>query len=141
MKKVISILCAAFCICCVSCNKNEKSKAPDNIIGKWSSVNIDYLDEYNRVEAREATNDYSLEISEESIRFILEEGPEGINEFVSSYNYKEGDDSVIGCDSLYQEYGMMITIKISKDKKQITLYQTATRWDWGHHANSARWLA
>ena len=120
MKKIFSlaILAILCCILATSCSKengnNNENKGEVTLIGTWRSYCIEELGEYNEVEGREYTKEYTVVFTDTEATMVIEEMPDGVQAIVSTYEFKENDNTIIYFNEAYQKYIQSETAKLSK---------------------------
>ena len=134
MRKIIYLasLLAVVSTAFVSCSKERENESEQNeevtLLGKWISYNIDELGEFGEIVARRATNDYSVTFTETSATLVIEDMPDGRSSITSTYDFKEGDESIIYFTSAFSDYELKIVAEL-KDG-ELTLVETCDYWDY-----------
>lgn len=136
MKKILSLAILAI-LCCVlstSCSKekenNDEGQGEVTLIGTWSSYCIDELGEYNEVVGREYTNEYTIVFTDTEATMVIEEMPDGVQAIVSTYEFKENDNTIIYFNEAYQKYGLQIVAQFANG--QLILLEKGRYWDYSY---------
>lgn len=136
MKKIFSLAILAI-LCCVlatSCSKEEENNNENSgevtLIGTWRSYCIEELGEYNEVEGREYTKEYTVVFTDTEATMVIEEMPDGVQAIVSTYEFKENDNTIIYFNEAYQKYGLQIVAQFANG--QLILLEKGPYWDYSY---------
>ena len=134
MKKILSLAILAI-LCCVlatSCSKKEENNNENSgevtLIGTWRSYCVEELGEYNEVEGREYTKEYTVVFTDTEATMVIEEMPDGVQAIVSTYEFKENDNTIIYFNEAYQKYGLQIVAQFANG--QLILLEKGRYWDY-----------
>ena len=116
----------------LSCSKDEAGGTSDGenekeevtLLGSWTSYCYDELGEFGELVGRENSSDYSIVFTETEATFNLSDLPENAT---STYDFKEGDESIIYLTSAFEDYDMQMVVQMVDG--QLVLYQTSPYWD------------
>lgn len=136
MKKIFSLAILAI-LCCVlatSCSKeeenNNENRGEVTLIGTWRSYCIEELGEYNEVEGREYTKEYTVVFTDTEATMVIEEMPDEVQAIVSTYEFKENDNTIIYFNEAYQKYGLQIVAQFANG--QLILLEKGRYWDYSY---------
>ena len=125
---ILAVLSTAFVSCSKEGEKEGENDTEVTLLGNWISFNIDELGELGEVVARRATNDYSVTFTETSATLVIEDMPDGLSSTTSTYEFKDGDKSIIYFPSAYSDYELKIVAQFTDG--QVTIIETSEYWDY-----------
>ena len=136
MKKILSLVILAILtfVLATSCSKekenNDENQGEVTLIGTWRSYCIEELGEYNEVEGREYTKEYTVVFTDTEATMVIEEMPDGVQAIVSTYEFKENDNTISYFNEAYQKYGLQIVAQFANG--QLILLEKGRYWDYSY---------
>ncbi len=119
----------------VSCSKDKEDNSVNgddgsveevSLNGKWTSFAVDELGEFGELVARSTTTAYSVVFTETDATLVLMDLPNG--SIKSTYEFKEGDASIMYFTSAFNDYGFQMVAQLTEEG-QLVLLQTHSDWD------------